>query len=212
MHIRRYRPSDHDAIGDICVATGDSGGDARGKFVDDQLLAWVYAYPYLEFAPDLCWVVEDEGEVLGYIVGVENVESFSRWWAEKWTPRLEEAYPPSLPMDPASNRVREVGLHPERMAPSYRQAYPAELHIDLLPETQGRGVGTNMMQTFIAELMRRGIGGLAIGVGARNPGALAFYKRLGFEVLKTHVAEGKPVAYTLKLDLSEKPSSGKTGN
>ncbi len=42
--------------------------------------------------------------------------------------------------------------------------YPAHLHIDLLPETQGQGLGRGLMETLFAELTRRGVRGLHLGI------------------------------------------------
>ena len=57
--------------------------------------------------------------------------------------------------------------------------YPAHLHIDLLPETQGKGLGRALIETLFAELRRRGVRGLHLGMDPANSGAAAFYERIG---------------------------------
>lgn len=57
--------------------------------------------------------------------------------------------------------------------------HPAHLHIDLLPETQGQGLGRQLIETLFAELTRRGVRGLHLGIDPNNTGAAAFYERLG---------------------------------
>jgi hypothetical protein len=43
--IRPYRPEDRAAIAEICILTGDAGGDARERFPDHDLLASTFALP-----------------------------------------------------------------------------------------------------------------------------------------------------------------------
>jgi ribosomal protein S18 acetylase RimI-like enzyme len=61
--------------------------------------------------------------------------------------------------------------------------YPAHLHIDLLPEAQGKGWGRALIDALLAALRNRKVPGLHLGVGGANTGAIAFYKKLGFAVL-----------------------------
>ncbi|MET0353639.1 MAG: GNAT family N-acetyltransferase, partial [Plantibacter flavus] len=77
------------------------------------------------------------------------------------------------------------GLAPELLA-----QYPAHLHIDLLPETQGMGVGRRLIDAFCGLLAERGVPGVHLGVGVSNTGAQQFYQRTGF----TRV-EGGPGAH-----------------
>ncbi|MCB0152506.1 MAG: GNAT family N-acetyltransferase, partial [Caldilineaceae bacterium] len=55
------------------------------------------------------------------------------------------------------------------------------LHIDILPVGQGQGLGRRMMETFLDRLRALGVPGVHLGVGKRNPGAIQFYERMGFQ-------------------------------
>jgi ribosomal protein S18 acetylase RimI-like enzyme len=59
--------------------------------------------------------------------------------------------------------------------------YPAHLHIDLLPQVQGQGWGLAMMQTFLDKLRELQVKGVHLGVSKRNPRAIRFYEKAGFE-------------------------------
>ena len=59
------------------------------------------------------------------------------------------------------------------------------LHIDLLPQAQGRGLGRQLIERFLAALRAGGVPSVHLGVGERNAGAIAFYERLGFHLLGT---------------------------
>jgi ribosomal protein S18 acetylase RimI-like enzyme len=76
----------------------------------------------------------------------------------------------------------------------FKSKYPAHLHINLLPEYQGKGYGTEMLETLFAALKERGINGVMLLASAENKGAIKFYKRNGFKTLVTAfggVAMGK---------------------
>ena len=76
-----------------------------------------------------------------------------------------------------------AGSDPRRMLIAEVDDYPAHLHIDLLPELQGRGFGRRLIDTLCAELARRGVPAVHLGMDAANTGARAFYDRLGFHEL-----------------------------
>ena len=169
---------------EICLKTADAGADATGMFSDDDLWGLLFAVPYVERHPDLCWIVEaDDGRAIGYIVATDDTDAFEQWFRDEWWPPFAERFP-----RPDSERMREdvIVEYAYRRAPG-REAnsarYPAHLHIDLLPETQGQGLGRRLLETLFAELTRRGIPGLHIGIDPANTAAAAFYERVGLERL-----------------------------
>ncbi|UYO97853.1 GNAT family N-acetyltransferase [Microbacterium sp. M28] len=183
-HIRPYRTEDRNGLLDVCVKTADSGGDATGMFSDDELWGLLFAVPYAERHPDLCWVVEsDDSRVIGYIVATDDTEVFEQWFRDEWWPRYTDRFPKS--MDPQTREEKMIdyayGRAPGREP--HVGEYPAHLHIDLLPETQGQGVGRRLIETLFAELRRRGVPGLHLGMNPENTAAGAFYDRMGMQRL-----------------------------
>ena len=76
VQIRPFRPGDADAVYDVCLRTGERGGDATG-LVDRDLIGDVWAGPYLAYAPELAFVAEDPaGRVVGYVLGVRDTRGF----------------------------------------------------------------------------------------------------------------------------------------
>ncbi|WP_366941387.1 GNAT family N-acetyltransferase [uncultured Microbacterium sp.] len=184
--IRPYRPSDRDAMYEVCVRTADVGRDATGMFTDDRLWGDIFAVPYVERHPDLCWVVESEdGRTIGYIVSTDDTEAFEAWFHDAWWPSVSGRYPLSGGAEPT--RQDSMIGYAARRAPGrepHVAEYPAHLHIDLLPETQGQGLGRRLIETLFAELRRRGVTGLHLGMNPENAGAGAFYERLGMRRLE----------------------------
>ncbi|MGZ0712976.1 N-acetyltransferase family protein (plasmid) [Coraliomargarita sp. W4R53] len=186
-HIRPFRTGDEPALADICLKTADAGSDATGIFEDDDLWAEVFVLPYVAQHPDLAFVVEtDDGRVAGYLVGAPDTRQFEDWFAQSWWPPRSERWP-----RPEAERTRQDGTviyaYGRRAgAEPYGDAFPAHLHIDLLPELQGQGWGRKLIETLCAALRERGVSGLHLVAAADNAGAVAFYERLGFAALDSH--------------------------
>jgi len=162
-------PADTAAVLDICVRTGDAGQDATGLHPDARALTDRYAAPYLALEPEWAMVAEVDGEVVGYLVGTPDTSAFAKEFA---------AWPSSLT---AAERAAHVAGLGAAITADELSAYPAHLHIDLLPSAQGRGVGRMLVEAFVAELAAAGVPGLHLVVDPANLGAQAFYPRVGFE-------------------------------
>lgn len=177
--MRPYRSSDRAALYEVCVRTGAAGADARGRYSDDALLGDVYCGPYLELEPELALVVEHEGRAAGYVIGTADTEQYVLRYRERWLPRFEARWTG----EGADAPVVRAGRNPEAMLIPELDAYPAHLHIDLLPELQGSGSGRRLIEAFCAAVAERGASGVHLGVDGANANAVAFYRHLGFEPL-----------------------------
>ena len=78
--VRPYRPSDLDALYQICLLTGDDGQDATPLFSDPRLLGHFFAAPYGLFEPALAFVAEDTAGVGGYILSALDTQAFRNDW------------------------------------------------------------------------------------------------------------------------------------
>ncbi|WP_149083390.1 MULTISPECIES: GNAT family N-acetyltransferase [Microbacterium] len=178
--IRPYRPTDRAAMFEICVKTADAGGDATGVLSDDELWGNLFAVPYVERHPDLAWVVEaDDGRAIGYLVATDDTDAFSAWFRDEWWPALHARYPRSADPQTREEKLIEYGYTREPGVEPNATEYPAHLHIDLLPETQGQGLGRALIETLFATLRERDVPALHLGMDPANVGAAAFYERLG---------------------------------
>lgn len=180
--IRPYRSGDERALYEVCLRTGDDGQDATALYDDPQLLGEVFVGPYLRFSPEFSWVYADEADVArAYVLGVTDTVAFERMLEERWWPSLRARHPlNALPRNPRDREVVELIHAPERRPAELVAAYPAHLHIDLVPEVQGGGRGSAMLRTLLAALTAAGAPGVHLGVARRNERAIGFYAHLGF--------------------------------
>lgn len=177
---RPERPGERDEIYDVCLRTADAGGDATGLLGVDDLWGDVFAGPYLALEPELAFVLDDGARVVGYVLGTADT---ARWAAEhraRWLPTVAARYP--LPAEPTTREEHLVDLlhHPELNVRPELAAYPAHLHVDVLPEHQGAGHGRRLVERFCAALAERGVPAVHLGVSPQNVRARGFYARLGF--------------------------------
>jgi ribosomal protein S18 acetylase RimI-like enzyme len=184
---RRAVPGDKRAAYQVCLETGDLGGNAEALYRDDpDALARIFVGPYLAFEPDFCLVLEDADGVCGYALGALDSRVFYERYEREWRPALCAQFPDPTG-DPASwthaQRAHHTYHHPDSFCPEPYEAWPSHLHIDLLPRAQGRGYGRRLLEQLMDALHRRGSPGVHLGLSALNMRAFGFYIRLGFREL-----------------------------
>lgn len=183
--VRPYHPRDLRALYTICLQTGDSGRDATPLYRDPDLLGHYFAAPYGVLEPDTSFVLADaHDEACGYILGTPDTVGFAERCEREWFPPLRARYPLPPPDDhsPDAQIIRAIHTGIEVMD-EVVTAYPAHLHIDILPCAQHQGWGRRLMETFLARLRELGVPAVHLGVGTRNANAIAFYERMGFHPL-----------------------------
>lgn len=182
--LRPYHPVDFVSLYKICLQTGDNGKDASAQYQDPELLGHAFAAPYAVFEPDLCFVLLRKGTPCGYILGTSDTQSFKDRCERDWFPLLRVRYPFPDENDTSPDAGVVRFIHQGISFPEGLEAYPAHLHIDLLPEAQGQGWGRRMIETFNILLMGMGVPGVHLGVSKENVNALAFYEKVGFTIIK----------------------------
>lgn len=193
--VRPYRPEDREALDDICVRTAHNGGDSRPVYADPTIFPVNFAAPYVHLEPELAFVLDDgRGQAVGYVLGTADTPRFVQDFRAAWLPLVADRYPePAGPATTPDAAMIALLHDPERMLVPEVAAYPAHLHIDLLPDRQGRGHGRALMRTFLRALHERGTKAVHLCMVTANTGARAFYDRLGFHEID--VPDPGPVTY-----------------
>jgi ribosomal protein S18 acetylase RimI-like enzyme len=184
--IRPYHPSDLCALYRICLLTGDNGKDATAQYRDPELLGHYYAGPYGVYEPDLCFVLTADGDPCGYILGARDSRAFGERLEQEWFPTLRERYPMPADEDDSPDAHMIRAIHRGYSISPEAEAYPAHLHIDLLPVAQHQGMGSKMMRAFLDRLRELHIPAVHLGVGIENRHAVAFYARAGFHIIQQY--------------------------
>lgn len=208
--IRRAQLSDLPALYRICHATGWNGSDASPHVSDPDLIGHVYAGPYAVLEPELAFVAEMDRRVIGYVLGTSDSVRFHAVTEAEWFLALRARYalPEAADQSPTAIFVRALHRGHPPPASIDLARYPAHLHIDLLPQAQGHGCGRRLIDRLRTELSARQVPGVHLYVGSANPGAIAFYQRVGFSRIDdTHGAFG----YGCALDDSTSEHADRAG-
>jgi len=196
LRIRPYHPCDLTSLYHICLLTGNSGTDASHLFSDPDLIGQFYAAPYAFFEPELCFTLVSSGFPAGYIIGTKNSEDFYHRCEKEWFPFLRERYPkPEVDNNSLEHRIIQL-VHEGHRPNDDLKSYPAHLHIDLLPEVQGKGMGRKLIDVFIQKLIEFQVPAVQLQVGKKNEGAVKFYERVGFDRVKEY---DHSIAFGMKL-------------
>lgn len=182
--MRPYRRADLDALYDICLRTGDAGGDASRLVDDPRLLGEIYAAPYAVLEPEHAFVVDDgSGHAAGYVLGALDTRAFEDACEREWWPALRARYPEPRNGDRLDDLLVALIHHRHRQVDEVLATHPSHLHIDLLPHLQGSGWGRALIERLFDELRARGSTGVHLGVSVRNLQAIGFYEHVGFTEL-----------------------------
>ena len=185
--IRQATSADREAAYWVCLKTGDHGADGEALFADDpDALGRIYVGPYLEFEPELALVLEDNEGICGYCLGAMDSRKLFERYEREWRPGLAKRYPEPVG-DPSrwtpTEQVYHLYHHPDYFCPEPYELYPSQLHIDLVPRAQGRGLGRRLVDEVVSRMESNGSPGVHLGMSARNERAHGFYLKLGFEEL-----------------------------
>lgn len=180
--IRPYRREDRPALDDICIRTAHNGEDSRPHYTDPTVFPDTFAAPYVHLEPELAFVLDDgTGRAVGYIVGAADTVRFAKVFRAAWLPLVADRHPePSGPPATPDETIAWLLHHPERMIVPELSGWPAHLHIDLLPDWQGRGRGRQLMRTLLEALRDGGVPAVHLVMATANKPARGFYDRMGF--------------------------------
>ena len=182
--IRSFEPADLEACYAISLATGFEGGDTSHLYRDPKMMGHIYVAPYALLEPTLALVIEDRDGVAGFAVGAADTIAWEERLERDWWPSLRGRYADPTDMSPDARtpdqRRAFMIHHPARTPAAVTEAYPAHLHMNLLPRVQRRGAGSRLLGEWLA---RAGSRAAHVGVNRANKGATLFWAAHGFAEL-----------------------------
>jgi GNAT superfamily N-acetyltransferase len=182
--IRSFEPPDLEACYAISLATGLEGGGASHLYRDPGMMGHIYVAPYGLLEPALALVIVDDDDVAGFAVGTADTVAWEERLEREWWPSLRQKYadPSGIPPDTRTPDQRRAFMihHPARTPAAVTAAYPAHLHLNLLPRLQRRGAGSRLMGEWLA---RASSPAVHVGVNRANKGAALFWAARGFAEL-----------------------------
>ncbi len=186
--IRPYRPEDEPAVRRICCETAVSGRPLEEWLdVDRDLFADLFTLYYSCYEPELSWVVEENGEVVGYLQGCADTRRYITAMLGRVLPRIlwrvaKRRYKVGRKTW-RTLRVLAIDVVRGRLGTWPWKEYPAHFHINLLQRARDTfWTPPALINRFEEQLLRRGILRLHIQLLSHRVNLRRKFERLGFRV------------------------------
>ncbi|GAA2570208.1 hypothetical protein GCM10010210_52280 [Pseudonocardia hydrocarbonoxydans] len=177
--MRTFTDADRAPLREVFRRAGE--GAATLPFGGHEESIWLI--PYMDGEPQSLFVATVDGEIVGYLTGC--VDSARMPSEEERIYRLVAEQ--RLYLRPATLRFFARSLSDTVRAGRGRSAstfadpaWPAHLHIRLVPRVRGHGLGSQLMNRWLDRLRELDSPGCHLQTEAENTGALTFFERHGF--------------------------------
>lgn len=170
VKIRKYRPDDKDNLRYICRETAGEYFRKSEKLL--SAVPVIYSDYFTENEPENIFVIADaDDKASGYIICSSDYDGFMKKMHKTYIPKAVKT---------------DIGMLPVcfgYMAAMRRggRKNSTHLHIDILPEYQHMGLGTELIDTLRNHLREKGIKKLSVNTIDRNESAYKFYMKYGFK-------------------------------
>lgn len=141
----------------------------------------------LALSPEYSFVLEDELGVVGSVLGVLDVRSFTKRCQACWIPAMRDKYPPRAggahgnSQDLVQQMQEDQGEYPD----SLLYHFPSQLRLDALPELVDVSVSRTLLTALLTALKANGSQGVFCEVQPTDRQRLEFLTKLGFlEILR----------------------------
>ncbi len=171
MTIRPYNKKDYRYVQDICIATSALADEDTP--VNRAFLTALYCDYYVDNQPEVCFVAVDDDDIpVGYVLCAADCSDY--------TEKMSDLYLPLVRRVESGEFFRFNALM--KLEQKYiRQGYTAHLHLDVLDEYRGQGLGTLLIEKLCNRLQEMNVEGVRLICGKNNEQARAFYENRGFE-------------------------------
>lgn len=168
--IRKYKSEDRESCRKICIET--AAPDRVKTEKQRQSLVTVYSDSYVDFEKNICFVAEEDGHVVGYILCAPDTQAYCK-------NAMRHHIRPMLKTDPVTALLTMGEFAAYRFLAKRRSAH---MHIDILPSHQRMGIGTRFVNALLEELRTQSVNGLFLITDTGNKKGPRFYEKYGFNL------------------------------
>lgn len=172
------------SIAAVAFATGYFGDSASRFLPDERLFGDLWVRPYARVGCCGFVALDAGGRVVGYVIGARRPDRYRRELARLLLTRVlpglvAQRYRHARPA------ARYLARVLRRRLPGADEArYPAHLHVNVLREARGAGLGRRLLERHLACLTASGVPGVHLSTTSENAAAIRLYERLGFATVR----------------------------
>jgi len=180
VSIRPYQPSDREQVFCIAADTAYFGEKVENFMEDRNLFCDAFCTYYTDYEPQHAWVAENEGGVVGYLLGCSNTKGQARVIQAKVLPKLIKEillgkYSIGRLTLHYGYGLILAGLHHQTVHADLDR-YPAHFHLNIAQGNRGGGLGKHLLAQYIDQIHREGIKGIHLKTTSENIAACALYE------------------------------------
>jgi GNAT superfamily N-acetyltransferase len=180
--LRPYQVGDERPVRRLCFETALYGRSIQALCDDETFISDAWLSYYWRFEPELFWVAEGGGRVLGYLTGSADTVRFQGRYLWRVLPHLFSRFlTRRLWQTPLFRAVvrewRTLFAYGRRREAELLRDFPAHAHVNVAADARGQGVGYALAMRFLEELKRRKIRGVHVVSG--TPGGTQLFMKAG---------------------------------
>ena len=173
--IRKYKPRDREQLRYIAKETAwESYKKNEGML---ETVPVLYNDYFTKYESDNIFVAVDEKDIpVGYVICSTDFEQFVRMNKEEFLPQVRKLHRPAvMQFYSIASIIKKI-----------KYSQKIHLHIDLLPQAQHQGLGTQLLDVLSDHLYKNGYKYMAVCGVSKNAGSYIFYKKYGFQIYRNH--------------------------
>lgn len=188
--IRPYVHADEPRVYSICHRTCRDGSDCTDLFPSDlqSIPADRLIGPFITLNPELCFVVEEDGDLLGYACATLDAKQFYRNQEMCWMPAMCEKYPVALLDTPerltaaAVESISHFHHFKYDCPPTVLGTHPSMMTCCILKDQfiADQSTAKRLVTVLLAALRANGSSGVHACINATDLFLHQFYSKLGF--------------------------------
>jgi len=184
--IRKYRTEDRRSVRDLAFDTALMGESGGAYFDDKEVFSDFLTAYFTDYEPGSSFVAEDNGQVVGYIIGARDIKAMNKVFMSRILPLilLKAILRFSLFKPKNAAFVFQAALsffRGEFSLPDLYKSYPATLHINIKKGYRRGKIGAGLIASYTEYLAKEGI--RAVHLVTMSDEAASFFKSQGFSEL-----------------------------
>ncbi|MBM3254252.1 MAG: GNAT family N-acetyltransferase [Candidatus Omnitrophica bacterium] len=184
--IRQYKKEDRGYVRDIAYQTAFLGEPASVFFDDKEILADFLTLYFTDYEPESCFVAENNARVVGYLIGARDANLLKNIFQFKIAPSLLFKTVIKGTLIKKKNLIFFFNslvsfLRGEFLVPDFYKIYPALLHINIKKDFRNKGIGSELIRTYLRYLLNKKISGVHLATISDTAGI--FFIKQGFNLL-----------------------------